>query len=392
MSDFSGIHELLNTTAGMTVLRNNSGQDDGVDSVTGVSWFTFNGTVASTIYVSGNSFVGFGSNAEHLKVCRRDGKMWYLYRQEGTVGSRKFLKIRWEGYSWYGKTASTYSLKWELFLFDDGGLFLNIIDVPDDASYLGVSELTSGSNVYAIPVSLSTAMFCSFIPNGSNVYEVVVNGYYPGTVPYNSYGFTELTTSILKNVTSFSDSKITWVEELPEGTSVTVSAKLSDGEYTVCENGASIPALRSGSDLSQDTLTLKVELETTNPLLTPTISDIIIKIYQTDDNCVIILNFDEGKLGVEPNIRNAVDDVSVQYIGSSLIGQQGPVLGFLKKFTPVGLIMKPHPNDPEHFVIVNPVYTHSLIGVEYMSASVEAEHFQIYGGSFTGTLTHIDDI
>ena len=98
MANFSSLTLLLNTTEGMTVLRNNVAQDDGVDTIVGVDWFKFNNITASNIYASGNSFIGFGANAEHLKVCRRDTKMFYLYRQEGTIGNTKFLKIRWEGY------------------------------------------------------------------------------------------------------------------------------------------------------------------------------------------------------------------------------------------------------------------------------------------------------
>lgn len=84
-------------TTNMTVLRDNVRQDDGTDSMTGVDWFTFNGTTASTIYASGNSWLGFGSSSEHLRVNRRDNALYSLYREEGTLyGHYKFLKIRWD--------------------------------------------------------------------------------------------------------------------------------------------------------------------------------------------------------------------------------------------------------------------------------------------------------
>ena len=129
MANFASLDSLLNTTAGMDVLRNNVKQDDGTDTITGVSWFKFNNVVAASLYASGNSWIGFGATLEQLKVWRRDTAMFYLYRQEGTIGSTKFLKIRWEGYSHYSTTDVSDALKYEVFLFDDVGLYLNIVSV-----------------------------------------------------------------------------------------------------------------------------------------------------------------------------------------------------------------------------------------------------------------------
>ena len=101
--NYNSVEEILSAeTANMTVIRDNSKNDDGTDTVTGVSWFNFKGKVASTIYVSGNSWLGFGASSEHLKVNRRDGAMYYLYREEGTLYNHyRFLKIRFSGYTSY---------------------------------------------------------------------------------------------------------------------------------------------------------------------------------------------------------------------------------------------------------------------------------------------------
>ena len=64
MLDYGTIEDILKSTDNMEILRNNSLQDDGTDVVTGVDWFQYNGVVASTIYVSGNSWIGFGANTE----------------------------------------------------------------------------------------------------------------------------------------------------------------------------------------------------------------------------------------------------------------------------------------------------------------------------------------
>ena len=247
MADFSSLSQLLNTTDGMTVLRNNSAQDDGVDTVTGVDWFTFNGVVASKLYVSGNSFVGFGSNAEHLKICRRDGKMWYLYRQEGTIGNTQFLKIRWQGYTWYSQTSATYALIWELFLFDDGGLYLNIVTVPSNSSYLGTSQLICGSKTYDFTVATSTPVDYSFLPDGSGQF-VLSEEEYPVLVNHVSSGSIEFSTPILQTIDVLVGSKITWNEDLPEGTSLAVYSRLSSEGYGLCTNGGSLFGVKPGSD------------------------------------------------------------------------------------------------------------------------------------------------
>jgi hypothetical protein len=102
MADYFSIQEVLSGTDNMTITRNNSGNDDGTDTLTGVSWFTYNGVTAANIYVNGNSWMGIGTNAEQVKVHRRDAKVWTIRREEGTIyGYYHFLRIRWEGYTNY---------------------------------------------------------------------------------------------------------------------------------------------------------------------------------------------------------------------------------------------------------------------------------------------------
>ena len=55
MFDYGTIEDLLKSTEHMEILRNNSLQDDGTDTVKGVDWFQYKGKIASTLYVSGNS-------------------------------------------------------------------------------------------------------------------------------------------------------------------------------------------------------------------------------------------------------------------------------------------------------------------------------------------------
>lgn len=116
MADTVSFDSLLNTTAGMTAVVNNKKHDDDVVSVTGVDWFTYAGKTVDTVYVSGNNWLGFGQSAEQLKICRTDGAIYYVYRQEGNLEyGKRFLKIRVEGYTYNAKTETRYALKYEVF-------------------------------------------------------------------------------------------------------------------------------------------------------------------------------------------------------------------------------------------------------------------------------------
>ena len=130
----------LNTTENMTAVSS-SYNDDGYYAVAGLSDFMFAGVAASTIYVSSNHYIGFGSNTEHLKICRRDGCSTAIYSQIGELDDgRQFLKIRFEGYTVYNNRIEAYRLIYELFLLSTGNMFLNVIQTPT-SGYTGTSEL-----------------------------------------------------------------------------------------------------------------------------------------------------------------------------------------------------------------------------------------------------------
>lgn len=121
----SELERYLNTNDGMTQIA--TMQDDQTVSCVGASWFKYNGVTCDTIYISGNSWIGFGVSNEHMKIDRRDAKCHYLYRQELIYKGWQCIKFRWEGYSYYNQTSDTYKLIWELFLFETGDLFVNVI-------------------------------------------------------------------------------------------------------------------------------------------------------------------------------------------------------------------------------------------------------------------------
>lgn len=388
MATYTKLSDLLNTTSGMTVLRSNSAQDDGVDTVDGVDWFTFNGTVATKLYVSGNSFVGFGTSAEHLKVCRRDCKMWYLYRQEGIIGRVKFLKIRWEGYAKYSALDSSYALVWELFIFDDGGMFLNVVSVPSVSGHIGTNALTCGNTTYPYTIELSTPVSYSFLYQDDGSFVVTTDDY-PIIVNHVPSGECEFSTKVVQRVTAVKYSYISWTESIPEGTSLKVFSALSEEDYVECENGRQIPCIFAGDDLTGKTLRVKVLMTTDDTTLSPTLRDLVIQIFDAYDDNMLVLVFDPGT----PNsIQRAAGDITVTYDGSgTLVGEGGPVAAFEHTFTPVDLDPKNNPLFDEHIEIANIVSTGILTRIYYTNIS-ENEHIDLADISAVGVLTRIDDI
>lgn len=153
--NYNSIEEILSAgITNMQIIRDNSKNDDGTDSIIGVSWFTFNDVIASTIYASGNSWIGFGLSSEHLKVNRRDGAVYSIYREEGTLYDYyKFLKIRWKGYSYYGSTSSSYAIEYDVILWDTGDISLHMISMP--TSYNDGTYSLAASSTYSYTVSTS---------------------------------------------------------------------------------------------------------------------------------------------------------------------------------------------------------------------------------------------
>lgn len=161
MADYISFKELLESTDNMTYIRNNVGNDSGTDTVPGVSWFTYKSVAAENIYANGNSWMGIGTNAEQVKVHRRDAMSWTIRREEGTLYNYyKFLRIRWEGYSQYNLKTDDVKLVWDLLLLDTGDIVLSFEFVPTNASYLGECTLVTGSgNIAFTPAAGGTVTF-----------------------------------------------------------------------------------------------------------------------------------------------------------------------------------------------------------------------------------------
>ena len=132
--------------------------DDGNTAFTVPADFTwrFNNARLSSIYISGNSYLGFNSNSEHVKLNRRDTYIaqyrWQLY--EAPI---KMLRIRWEGWSPYGNRDNAHRYAWELFLFEDGNACLYLDSVGSSTTFNGT--FTFNSLAYTISMSSQFATF-----------------------------------------------------------------------------------------------------------------------------------------------------------------------------------------------------------------------------------------
>lgn len=142
----------FNTTEGMSAVST-AYNDDGTLATEGLEGFLFNGIEASKLYVSGNHWIGFGVGTEQLKVLRRDGCSTAVYRQLGDVNpDLRFLKIRFEGYTVYNNRVEENRLIFELFLFSNHDMFLNVIQTPVSGN-TGESALVCGGTT--TPLTLS---------------------------------------------------------------------------------------------------------------------------------------------------------------------------------------------------------------------------------------------
>lgn len=154
MADYTRIEDIVAGVENATKLRDNSKQDDGTDTITGVDWFSYEGKICNYIYANGNGWIGFGSSSEDLKVNRRDQAMWNLWREEGNyvilAGAYRFLRIRWSGYTYYGATDSGSLLTFDVILFETGDIMLYLVDVPI-SNYNGTFSL--GSLPYTKPTT-----------------------------------------------------------------------------------------------------------------------------------------------------------------------------------------------------------------------------------------------
>ena len=93
-----------------------------------------------------------------------------LYTQAGISGGRHFFKIRFDGTCYYSNTTSdSYKSIWELFLFDDGSVFINSVHCPTvnttNNFYIGATQaftVNPGGSKYVIATSADSGVTWAF--------------------------------------------------------------------------------------------------------------------------------------------------------------------------------------------------------------------------------------
>ncbi len=131
--NYNSVNEIF--SAGVTnmacLLQDSNNYDGGTLAVSGADFFKFLGKAVPSIYAHGDSYWGFGTDSVHLKLNNRDARMRSLYREEGTLYNYyRFLKIRWEGWSYYGASGADYQIKYDLVFWDTGDISLHMHAVP----------------------------------------------------------------------------------------------------------------------------------------------------------------------------------------------------------------------------------------------------------------------
>ena len=131
-------------TRSMQCLVNNVSYDNNSYSISSVpSWLKFNNIVPSTIYVNGNSWIGFSGSTESIMFNRRDTKMWYLWVEEGKLYNYyNFYRIRWRGYSQNNVTTEDGLQDWEVIFFDTGDICIHANCIPI-SNYGGINSLVA---------------------------------------------------------------------------------------------------------------------------------------------------------------------------------------------------------------------------------------------------------
>lgn len=173
--DYDSVEEMINAgITNMTVLVNNVAYDDNAYTISNPpSWLKFNGITATSILASGNTWFGINSSTEHIKFNRRDTKMYYLYREDGTVYDHfRFLKLRWRGYSVWNQTGSSYLQEWEVVFFDTGDVMIHAVTIPS-SNYDGSFNIVA-SQTYSYTKPTAASPYVTFYTKDENntVFEV----------------------------------------------------------------------------------------------------------------------------------------------------------------------------------------------------------------------------
>ncbi|MBP3389136.1 MAG: hypothetical protein J6K98_04590 [Clostridia bacterium] len=161
----------LDTAEGMTKSELTRTQSEVITLPFAITW---NGAQYTEITLYGNGRV-YINGTSAIRIHSYWLASWMdayngLYTQTGTSGGRQFFKIRFDGTCVYSNTTSdSYKSIWELFLFDDGSVFINSIYCPTvnttNNFYIGAAQtytVNPGGSQYIVATSADDGVTWAF--------------------------------------------------------------------------------------------------------------------------------------------------------------------------------------------------------------------------------------
>lgn len=336
-------------------------------------------------------WLGLGSNSEQLRVNRRDGAVWYEYSETGTISGKRFYKFRWRGYSYYSSTSDAYLEQFDVYLFDDGRIYLDFFQVPTQLCD-GTKQLICGNETVSYSVSTGVACEYTFTPsNPQNGTGWSVTSGQPAFPKYVSSGNAIVTVS-MQEIDSYSSAVLSWIEDTPAGTTISVDTKLNnESVWNPLPSTRIVSGITKRTDCSSLYLDIRISMTTTDENVSPSLEKLMVFAYNTYDANKIVLNFPKG---INQSFQRAEGrSITVNYDGhGSLRGWGGPVQAFSESFTPTELTNpKNNPNGQEHIELSKIGISISNILLRHVTVDAPNEHVEI-DADITTVLTDIHDI
>lgn len=198
MANYNSIEELVAGVENATQLVSGTKYDNNSYTIDGVPAFVkYKGASVSTMYANGNSYIGFGTDAEHFKYNRRDAAMYNLWKEEGTyLDTYSFFRVRWGGMCKYDAYGDPYKQTFDLIIFDTGDVMSYAVDIPTsyydgtfsfaDVSYNApttdlryVTFYAQADGTYTIeyaPIELWSAIITKYLVRDSGKLYTVTDG------------------------------------------------------------------------------------------------------------------------------------------------------------------------------------------------------------------------
>lgn len=394
MSDYNSIDESLQAgTVNMSVLRDNVRSTDGLRTISlgEVDWFIFNENTITSIFISADSWIGFGSpTTKNFQINDQTScEVWDEFIESGYIRGHEYIKYRFSGESNSAYDPQSgeyyrhqdYVLIWDIYLFDTGQIYFHGDTWPRQY-FGGTYKFTCGSQILGVGNSDNFYYTPKNLEEGTN--WILSNGK-PHLPYYYEHGYYVYPIPNASSLNNVCNSKISWIEKCPRGSSLNIQI-LVNGELHDCTNGEPLPDSAVGHPISSMSLVVMLNANDRRSF-SPTLFDLCLEIWDSNSSYNIILLFQKGN---RTNFANAPSSIIVQYNGAGLLmGYGGAVTAFSEAFYPTDLIAKPNVADIER-VAISADSNNALIEI-YGSFGYGPEHIDVNANAYV-QLIHIDDL